>query len=128
MHFVFDLVSDVPHRPDLLLSKSSVPTATLLVDTLRIQRSRMDGLQGAANTDCSSKPFSRHAERFKQSETETLGSDLRALLLDVRSLPRPPAARGEETGETLLQKQEPDVRENKSAKNGAKNCSVSQLT
>ena len=28
-----------------LLSKSSVPTATLLVDTLRIQRSRMDGLK-----------------------------------------------------------------------------------
>lgn len=31
---------------DLLWSRSSVPTATLLVDTLRIQRSRMDGLRG----------------------------------------------------------------------------------
>lgn len=30
--------------PDLLLSMSSVPTATLLVDTLRMQRSKMDGL------------------------------------------------------------------------------------
>lgn len=30
---------------DLLLSKSSVPTATLLVDTLRMQRSRMDDLK-----------------------------------------------------------------------------------
>lgn len=29
---------------DLLLSMSSVPTATLLVDTFRMQRSKMDGL------------------------------------------------------------------------------------
>lgn len=31
--------------PDLLPSMSSVPTATLLVDTLRMQRSKMDGLR-----------------------------------------------------------------------------------
>lgn len=43
-----------------LLSKSSVPTATLLVDTLRIQRSRMDGLKGTNTADCpSSQPVPR---------------------------------------------------------------------
>lgn len=35
-------------QADLLLSISSVPTATLLVDTLRMQRSRMDGLHSTA--------------------------------------------------------------------------------
>lgn len=40
-----DLPTRVEERPpDLLLSMSSVPTATLLVDTFRMQRSKMDGL------------------------------------------------------------------------------------
>lgn len=47
------LPPDAPSRPEplnvprthLLLSTSSVPTATLLVDTLRMQRSRMEDLR-----------------------------------------------------------------------------------